>query len=201
MEEYRSNSNKSKNTVAEPVQENTEKRFDKVISADVSVKEKKTHKKIADAIFAEDIRNIGSYVFSEVIIPYFKKAIHDGVTNAIDIMFYGKTNGQRGNGPVQYNQYYQPNTTSYQSNRYQANVYQFKEIEFRDRGTAEMVLDQMIAALQTYGTVKVGDMYDMAGITGSYTDYKYGWTDLRSARVVRDMGNTFYLDLPKALPL
>jgi hypothetical protein len=40
----------------------------------------------------------------------------------------------------------------------------------------------------------------LVGITGNYTDNKYGWTDIRSASVNRTRDG-YALKLPKALPL
>jgi hypothetical protein len=48
--------------------------------------------------------------------------------------------------------------------------------------------------------VSVADLYDLVGVTGNYTDNKYGWTDIRSASVIR-VRDGYMLKLPKALPL
>ena len=58
-------------------------------------------------------------------------------------------------------------------------------------------MDELIA---TYGLVSVADLYDLVGIAGSYTDNKYGWTDIRNASVVR-VRDGYVIKLPRALPL
>ena len=58
-------------------------------------------------------------------------------------------------------------------------------------------MDELI---KEYGQVAVADLYDLVGITGSYTDNKYGWTNLRNAEAIRDRDG-YLLRLPKALPL
>ena len=51
-----------------------------------------------------------------------------------------------------------------------------------------------------YGTVSVADLYDLVGISGNYTDNKYGWTNIRNAEPIR-VRDGYMLKLPKALPL
>ena len=54
--------------------------------------------------------------------------------------------------------------------------------------------------ISMYGLVSVADLYELVGITGSYTDNKYGWYDIRSASVVR-VRDGYLLKFPKAIPL
>ena len=74
------------------------------------------------------------------------------------------------------------------------------DIILDNRGEAEEVLLRMDEIVATYGTVSVADLYDLVGITGAYTDNKYGWTDIRSASVVR-VRDGYMIKLPRALPL
>ena len=69
-----------------------------------------------------------------------------------------------------------------------------------NRGEAEEVLSRMDELIAAYGLVSVADLYDLVGITGDYTDNKYGWTDIRNASVVR-VKNGYMIKMPKALPL
>ena len=50
------------------------------------------------------------------------------------------------------------------------------------------------------GIVTVADLYDLVGITDKYTDHKYGWTNLRNAKVER-VRDGYMLKLPKVLPI
>ena len=58
-------------------------------------------------------------------------------------------------------------------------------------------MDELI---DQYGMVSVGDLYDLVGVTGQYTDNNYGWTDLRTASVVRTRDG-YMIKLPRALAL
>ena len=78
--------------------------------------------------------------------------------------------------------------------------YDYDDIILDNRGEAEEVLSRMDELIDTYGLVSVADFYDLVGVTGNYTDNKYGWTDIRSASVIH-VRDGYRIKLPKALPI
>lgn len=72
----------------------------------------------------------------------------------------------------------------------------FDEIILENRVEAEEVLDRLFERIEEYGTATVADLYDLVGMTGDYTDNKYGWTGLATASVSRTKGG-YVLDLPR----
>ena len=54
--------------------------------------------------------------------------------------------------------------------------------------------------MEEYGIVRVADLFDLVGITGDYTDNKYGWTNIRSAEVVR-VRDGYKIKMPRAMPI
>jgi hypothetical protein len=68
------------------------------------------------------------------------------------------------------------------------------------RVEAEEVIDRLFDVVSRYETATVADLYEMVGVTGNYTDDKWGWTDLRGASVQR-VRNGYLLDLPRPEPL
>ena len=77
----------------------------------------------------------------------------------------------------------------------------YDDIVFETRGDADLVLDQLESAINTYGIASVADLYDLAGITcRSYTANKYGWSDIRSAKVVR-IRDGYILELPRTVQI
>ena len=54
--------------------------------------------------------------------------------------------------------------------------------------------------IDMYQLVSVADFYDLVGVSGNYTDNRYGWTNVRNAYVVR-VRDGYMIKLPKALPL
>lgn len=198
MEEYKSNSHASK----EKEKNGEEKKVEKIISGNARAKKKSEFSKFADVFVSEDAGNVKSYILMEVLVPAVKKAISDIVTNGIDMLLYGETGVHKRNGTsskVSYRSYYDRRDHNTSSSRTR-NGYSYDDIILDNRGEAEEVLSRMDEIVATYGTVSVADLYDLVGITGAYTDNKYGWTDIRSASVVR-VRDGYMIKLPRALPL
>lgn len=198
MEEYKSNSHASK----EKEKNGGEKRVEKIISGKAQVKKKSEFSKFANVFVSEDAGNVKSYILMDVLVPAVKKAVSDIVTNGIDMLLYGETGVHKRNGAsskVSYRSYYDRSSRSTSSSKTR-NGYSYDDIILDNRGEAEEVLSRMDEIVATYGTVSVADLYDLVGITGAYTDNKYGWTDIRSASVVR-VRDGYMIKLPRALPL
>ncbi len=196
MEEYKPNSHRSK--------EVPEKKVEKVISGNAKAKKKGEMQKFADVFISEDAANVKSYILMEILVPAVKKAISDIVVNGIDMILYGETGQTKKNtasSKVSYRNYYDGgnDNRSHGTNRTRR-IYNYDDIILDNRGEAEDVLFRMDELIEAYGLVSIADLYDLVGINGSYTDNKYGWTDIRSAKVVR-VRDGYLLKLPKALPL
>ena len=71
-------------------------------------------------------------------------------------------------------------------------------METKDEAVA--ILEQMDEMIDQYGVVSVLDYYDLAGITMDNTSANYGWTDIRSARVIRTRDG-YVIKFPKARPI
>ena len=94
MEEYGPNSYKSKEEKKEAANV-PEKKVGKVIAGSAKSKKKGEMQKFADVFISEDVGNVKSYIFMEVIVPAIKKAISDVVTNGIDMILYGESGRSR----------------------------------------------------------------------------------------------------------
>lgn len=201
MAEYKPNSHKSKEDQKGTV---PEKKVEKVITGTAKSKKKSEIQKVTDVFISEDVNNVKSYILLDVLVPAIKKAISDIVTNGIDMILYGETGKTKSNSnasKVSYRSYYdrENDRRDYSSARTKTG-YNYDDITLDNRGEAEDVLSRMDELISTYGLVSVADLYDLVGITGNYTDNKYGWTDIRSAQVVR-IRDGYLIKLPKALPL
>ena len=201
MEEYKPNSHKSKEKQRESI---PDKKVEKIIAGTVKSKKKSEIKKFADVFISEDVNNVKSYILLDVLVPAIKKAISDIVTNGIDMILYGGTGRTKSNSiasKVSYRSYYDGvnGRRDYSAARTRIG-YNYDDIILDNRGEAEDVLSRMDELISTYGLVSVADLYDLVGVTGNYTDNKYGWTDIRSASVIR-VRDGYMLKLPKALPL
>lgn len=201
MEEYKPNSHKYKE---DQNRSSPEKKVEKVIAGTVKSKKKSEIRKFTDVFISEDINNVKSYILLDVLIPAIKKAISDIVTNGIDMILYGETGKTKSNSiasKVSYRSYYDGRNDRRDYSAIRTKIsYNYDDIIFDNRGEAEDVLSRMDELISTYGLVSVADLYDLVGVTGNYTDNKYGWTNIRSASVIR-VRDGYMLKLPKALPL
>lgn len=202
MENYQSNSHKSK-------QESTNmenKNVQKVVNGVAKVKKKSELNKFVNNFISEDATKVGSYLFTDVIVPGIVKIITDSFKDGVDIIFKGASSrGSRNSGTypgnyISYNNYSNNNAQRRTTTAPAKPVHSPSDITLPSRRDAEAVLNQMNDILQQYGAVTVADLYDSVGITHSFTDVKYGWTDLRNADISRD-GEGWYIKFPNAYPL
>ena len=182
------------------------KKVNKVVNGDVKTRKKTKADEFADDLIAQSMTSVVSDVFTEVLLPSFKNMISDAVKSGIDRLLFGDSSHRTNTNSnpaskISYSKYY-----TEQSN-YRPEVpvrrreaYDYNNIIFNSRGDAEAVLMRMDELISKYEVVSVADLYDLAGITGDYTDYKYGWTDIRSARIER-IRDGYIIRMPKALPL
>lgn len=197
MGEYKSNSHKSKERQNEPI---PEKKVEKVISGSAKSKKKSGLQKITNVFVPEDVEDVKSYIFEDIVVPAVKDIILDAVKAVL-----GVSGSSRGKGStaskVSYRKYYDDRERrDYSGVTRTRSGYEYDDVIIENRGEAEDVLSRMDELISTYGLVSVADFYDLVGISGNYTDNKYGWTDIRSASVIR-VRDGYMIKLPKALPL
>lgn len=194
MPEYPNNSHSARENSTPP-----DKKMGKVVTGAAKTRKKSEAKKLANTFLPDDVTSVKSYILMDVIVPGVKNAIAD----VVSIMLFGEAGrigGKKGNGSkVSYQRYYDDRRDDRRDYaRPRSAAYDYDDIIFESRGDADLVLDQLEAAINQFGLASVADLYDLAGITcQNYTANKYGWTDIRSARVVR-IRDGYILQLPKA---
>lgn len=201
MENYKPNSLKYREAQKELPEE---KKIQKIVSGGVKSKKKSDIQKFADLFVSEDVSNVKDYVFRDILIPNIKKIISEIINTATDMFLYGESSSNRrnsGGSKISYRNYYDKrNERDYRRSSGPINRFDYDDIILENRGEAEAVLTQMDEIIQHFGVVSVLDLYDMIDITAPYTADKYGWTDLRTAKVV-PVRDGYLLKLPRALPL
>lgn len=178
------------------------KKLDKVITGKAKVK-KNEIRKFTDIFIAEDASEVKNYILTDVLIPRLKDTFVDIITGAINMLFYGQAGARKPSSTasrVSYRSYYDDKKDPRAADSAKRASYNFYDITLDSRAEAEEVLDRLDEAIKAYGMVSVGDLYDLVGISGEYTDQKYGWYNLRNADVVR-VSDGWLLKLPKAMPL
>ena len=197
MKDYRKNSDKAKKEAEQ--QNASEKKVTQVAKGSVKTKKKSGFRKLVDAFIQEDATTVKNYIWNEVLVPAVKKTFSDTVTNALDMFLWGKNGGRRPRSNaerISYRSYYdRPSASPRESERRRS--YDYDDVILDSREEADEVLARMDELLTDYKMVSVADFYDLVGITGKTTDNRYGWTDLRSASVIRDRDG-YLIKLPRA---
>ena len=191
MEEYKSNSHKSRQNQNDDI---PEKRVEKVVSGSVKSKKKNGLQKITNVF-------VKSYIFEDIVVPAVKDIILDAVRAFLGVS--GNSRGGRSStsSKISYRKYYDDRDRRDSGNVSRTRTgYDYDDIILESRGEAEDVLERMDELIATYQVVSVADFYDLVGVSGNYTDNKYGWTDIRNASVIR-VRDGYMIKLPKALPL
>lgn len=200
MEEYKSNSYKSKNKLGANTTE--KKEIKKVVSGVAKTKKKSTLTKFTEVFIPEDVDNVKDYILFDVMIPAAKKLISD----SIDALLYGG-NSRRSKGGIagriSYIDYNKASTRDRDRDRYyrddnRRGTHSSTDIVLETRGDAEAVIMAMDELIEAYGIVSIADFNELVGVNGQYTDNNYGWSDIRSAKVV-PVRDGYIIKMPKAM--
>ena len=210
---YPGNSHKERDQKKVVREEKTEKvKVEKIISGEAVKRKKPLGKKIAETFGGDDMHSVGNYILMDVLLPAAKNMVADAVTQGVERMIFGdsrRRNVSTGSR-VNYTSYssnknsdkpsYSGGSMSRSISQRARTVHDFDEVILQDRGEAEQVLDMLGEMIASYDVATVSDLYDLVGITGSFTDDKWGWTDLRGASISR-VRDGYLLNLPRTQPL
>lgn len=207
LPDFPSNSNKSKQEQQET--EASTRTFTKITDGKAVKKSKPIGRRIAETFIGDDVDSVWQYILWDVVVPAAKTTISDAVSSGIEMLLFGETRRRpanisrnRGESYVSYSKYYADKDR--QSNRprlaSERRAYLNDEIILESRSDAENVLDTLADNIDRYGVTSVADLYQLVGIQSQSTDNRYGWEDLRQARVQRTRDG-YLLDLPKARPI
>jgi len=182
-------------------------KMSKAFDGKARVRKKTTGRKLMEVFFSDEIPNLGDYILYDLLVPELRDMVADMWHNCVDMLFYGKNKrgaGRRvarggGGTIVTYDQM----STSKNANITRSSrrsVYDVMDVIFDDRGSAELVLDQMIDYISRYKEASVHDFYDACEVSDSSTNYNdnyYGWKDLRGAIVTRASGGGWVINMPE----
>lgn len=194
-----------------------DKKIEKVVEGAVVRRKKPLGKRFSETFLAgEDAHSAMGFVVLDVLVPAAKDAIADAVSQGIERMIYGevRSSSRRGgsrttssygaNGRVAYNRFSSSpdrrDDGTRSISRKSRSSHDFDEIILETRVEAQEVVDRLFDLVSQYEVATVADLYDLVGISGNYTDDKWGWTDIRGAGITR-VRNGYLLDLPKPEPL
>lgn len=178
-----------------------EKKIEKVIQGKVVTRKKTLGRKFGDLFLGDSSGGVMSYVVNDILIPAMKSTVSDMVCGGVE-MLLGTTRGSRsrrdkGKSYVSYSSYYKSDRDERREPSMRNRTrHDFDDIILDSRGEAEEVLSHLVDLTEDYGMATVSDLYDLVGMTGSFTDNKYGWTNLSNATITR-VRDGYLIDLPK----
>jgi len=204
VEQFPSNSLNLQGSKQEKVPEETKKIVRKQVT---------TGKRIAKSVVATTLRNVGSYILLDILIPAAKNTISDMINNASDMILFGEPKTRRRDrdrdrsGPrVSYTSYYDrdrdrpPYDRERRDRLYGRSRFNSDEILLPSREDAEEVIQSMYDIFDSYNAVTVSEFLELVGLPDEYTDRNYGWTTLRDVQV-RRVRDGYIIELPEARAL
>lgn len=194
MDALKPNSHKSRSS---EVIETPKKQGVKQVAAG-KIKKPSVGEKFKEAFIAEDAKTVKQYVIFDVIIPGIKDVTMSVLHGAIDMIFTGRSSNRKkggyyGGGGNNYGGYY-GGRSSESHNAVKTRTYE--NVTFGTREEAVEVLEQMRLYLDEYHRVSIATFNELAGVTGDYTDNRWGWKTLADAKVMFHQGE-YFIDFPR----
>lgn len=187
-------------------EEKEEKKTEKIVQGKVKTRKQTFGRKVAKAIFAEELPDVKEHVIWDVMIPGVRDGIRNALINIVESIFGGGIGNQiRGGSRVSYRNgggtaYDRQFNNSANRGRRSEGMYTFEDVIFDNRGEAEEVRDQLNYNIERYGYVSILDYYDMCGLRTRPSDANFGWTNIQYASIDRVSGG-WLLRLPDVMPI
>lgn len=178
----------------------------KIVTTEVRVEKPGLFSRIKTSMMGEDSRSVGNYLLHDVVVPAFKNLINEAISQGTERLLFGSTSSRpRGLNERHYTSYGSMSTSRQpfgdganrrEPSRHERANHDFDRIIIGDRREAEDILVRLYEMVQEYGSARVSDLYEMVGITGEFTDDKFGWTTTGFGDVKR-VSNGYLLVLPR----
>jgi hypothetical protein len=144
----------------------------------------------------------------DILVPAVRNLLYDTVVGGTGRVIFGQGRG-RSRGVVgerasslrtRYDQMSDRGEPRRMLSREDRATHNFDDIVLEHRQEADNVIEALAERIDVYRAASVADLYDFVGVTGSYADRNWGWTDLRDARI-QQVRAGWLLDLPRPEPL
>lgn len=185
----------------------------KVVTPVISSKPKEVKEtlgqKFKRVFLSEDVDNVGSYIFLDVLVPAVKDLFASLIENTVNVALFGSTSRHtyRGGSNQQRASLYW-NSSVGQSRGFAQPAQQrptnkaannFRDLIYDTRKEAEDVLESLVELISLYGVATIQDLYAASNMTSNnFTNNDYGWLDLSSAKIIRSRDG-WVLELPKPI--
>lgn len=204
MDQFPSNSKQPSRGREEP------KEVRRVVQSQVVRRKTPIGRRMAQNLIGGDAQSVWGHVSGDILAPAFRDLIEDAFIGFITRLIrgedsrYSSRSRSRGGGHTPYNRYSSSrgprDEPRREISRRGRETHNFDEIILPQRVEAEEVLDCLEDLITRYESATVADLYGLIGASANYTDAKWGWYDIRSARVDHVRGG-YLLNLPKPEPV
>lgn len=178
------------------------------LKGSVEVKKKGFGTKLGEALLPEDMEATKENIWNRIIVP----SIKDIIASMIDeFLFHGSRSGRRREGSSYLDRPSYVNYVDYSRNQdrdkrdKQRSIserdFDYRSLYFDYEDDAKACLRDLLDMLDRYPSVSIGNLYDILGKTTTASQFNFGWSSLRDAKVVLERGGGATLYLPKAGPL
>lgn len=217
MENYPGNSKSNMYVPQTPNPTPPARKVERVVTTSAELKKKPLHVRFRENFFSGvDARTVINDVIFTVLIPAGKDVISDAIISMKDQILFGESyssvtrnrfmqGGPASTSVVNYNRIShgaQQATSSILNNVIQnaqptKGRVTLEDAVLQTRAEAMMVLQALHNHIAKFEQVSVADYFEMVGLTGEYTDDKWGWTDVSRARVAQVRGGKYTIVLPQ----
>ena len=157
----------------------------------------------------DDLKDVGSGLMSDVIIPAFKNMLYDFITSGSSQMIFHDDRGVRRNAQRNHKDYSsiydgQKRTKAALSSSSRARTRRnmVRDIVLNTRQDARDIIDELSENIEHYGFTTVADYYECCSYSGSPQDNNYGWdkSAFRGVRIISSSDGGYIIDLPRPIP-
>lgn len=168
-------------------------------------------KRVFGSLIQGDASSVFRYILEDVALPAAKDMLTSMVSEGIERMVYGdsRSSTRRSTGRpsgtggyINYNRMTVPPRSEPRTgmSRTARSQHEFDEIVIPSRPQADDVLVRLEDLIDRYKVATVSDLYELVGESSSFADEKWGWTDIRDARVKR-VRDGYLLEMPRPEPV
>lgn len=163
----------------------------KVTKGQVKRQPQSLSQRVKSELISENSRSVGEHLLWDILVPAIKDTVVDLVKNGIETLMYGGSSSDdnrvrrdRGNSYVSYSSYYRQPDDRYRRSA-SRRTSDYDDVVFQHQDEAESVLLAMLDMLDEYDFVTRGHFYELIGESTKPSDFRWGWDNLRSAKVER----------------
>jgi hypothetical protein len=199
------NSHKTRDTRVQPKDAEPPAPIEKIIEGKVVTEKTPWYRRYARTFIADDAQSIGDFLVLEILIPGFKNLLSDTIKGSTDRILYGGSRVNRRDGyarggsiRTRYDRMASGDAPDSRRSlsRDERARHDFDRVVLDSHAEAVDVIEALIDRIARYRAASVSDLYSLVGVTGSFADRNYGWTDLTMAEV-RQVRRGYLLDLPR----